>query len=260
LAWRIHGQGAREAARALLSIPSIKQEQLFIASQWPKAEDDRALAKSRLHQLKHSDVPSFCVESWEYLAGFFDAEGCIRIPPVYPGVRLAIGQKHPAVLRSISTLIRNALPGYTQGLCRNGHAYSLQVSKTAASKLVLERLITAGLLQKRPAAEIALAVDKSNHILSRQRLATITGNQGRYQRLDADGCKRAHSILLIQNRVHGLRRAGATTTAVQRMQIEISSLQKEHAHLSALASLSSLRHDIRQMLKQGAWRFPSSQG
>lgn len=46
--------------------------------------------------------------SWEYLAGFVDGEGCIKIytkPSGYKVVRCTIGQKHREVLDQIQTFL-----------------------------------------------------------------------------------------------------------------------------------------------------------
>ena len=77
LAWRACGQSARAAAQFLMPYSITKQKQLLLAAEWPVARSRREECKAELRALKKYDsaVSGRC--SWEYCAGFFDAEGCI---------------------------------------------------------------------------------------------------------------------------------------------------------------------------------------
>merc|ERR1712194_118171 len=77
--WRIYGHGARVAAGMLASMESIKKPQLqIIASERPTCHDERVALAKRLRSLKQSSQQIETIIGWSYLAGFFDAEGCIH--------------------------------------------------------------------------------------------------------------------------------------------------------------------------------------
>ena len=80
LMWKVGGRSAQEAAKLLGSLPSMKQQQLRIAMQ---DTADRGNVADQLKALKilkqHDHTPDYISFSWEYIAGFFDAEGCISV-------------------------------------------------------------------------------------------------------------------------------------------------------------------------------------
>lgn len=49
---------------------------------------------AELKNLKALEIEDgYLINSWHWLAGLFDAEGCISVLPTYPGLRLVISQK-----------------------------------------------------------------------------------------------------------------------------------------------------------------------
>ena len=73
------GQSARNAAQLLAPHSITKQQQLLLAAEWPDARSRREECKTELRALKESRLgrlTGLC--SWEYFAGFFDAEGYIH--------------------------------------------------------------------------------------------------------------------------------------------------------------------------------------
>ena len=100
LQWQIYGSKMIAAAQTLSRIPSMKQAQLRIAEKGSVPENARARVAQALLTLKQPQhVPdqwSAC--SWPYFAGFFDAEGCVIVHPLYVGLCLRLDQVNPCVL------------------------------------------------------------------------------------------------------------------------------------------------------------------
>ena len=98
--WQVYGPKMKAAAETLCRVPSMKQAQLLIAANGSVADNDSARVAERLQTLKGSqhvlDQWSDC--SWPYFAGFFDAEGCIRVRPLHAGLQLSLDQVNPCVL------------------------------------------------------------------------------------------------------------------------------------------------------------------
>ena len=98
--WRVFGSKMTAAAEMLSRAPSMKQAQLLLAKQGRVAQNDRATVGECLQVLKQRryvpDQPAEC--SWPYFAGFFDAEGCISVHPLRPGLLLRLKQVNPCVL------------------------------------------------------------------------------------------------------------------------------------------------------------------
>lgn len=256
LAWCLGGQGCRDAALMLATVQSAKREQLKIAANWPKFLHERGQVASALVQLKRTAHPEKVVQSWAFFAGFFDAEGCIRIPAAGPSINLHVGQKHISILASMAKLIESENLAYSPRIYPRAGHYTLQVNRTGASKAILHNMIHAGLLQKKQVAELALGMTASTHYQTRERLANLVGHQGRYQRLDADGCKRSHEIRLLRSRLYRMRvNDMADTDEAQGLQLKMDLCLKLHAENSAVLRVITLRRDIRTMLQRGASRF-----
>ncbi|CAE8633841.1 unnamed protein product [Polarella glacialis] len=89
---------------------SIRQDQLIIVADWPDSKIDRTHAASNLRILT-SFPPAVKLQcSWDYVAGFFDGEGCIRVPSVRNSFRLHISQLHRQMLVEIIVFIQAELP------------------------------------------------------------------------------------------------------------------------------------------------------
>ncbi|CAE7159090.1 USP, partial [Symbiodinium pilosum] len=79
LKWEITGDRAAHAATVLGSLPTCKQPQLRIMSSWPSQSTAPLEAVTDLRLLKHLSPMTSSCPSWAFLAGFFDAEGCIHL-------------------------------------------------------------------------------------------------------------------------------------------------------------------------------------
>ena len=99
--WTVCGQSARNAAELLAPRSITKRKQLFLAAQWPDARSRREDCKAELRALKEYDSAVAGLCSWEYCAGFFDAEGHIRQQRGGASLELQIKQKHPRVLECL---------------------------------------------------------------------------------------------------------------------------------------------------------------
>mmetsp|Transcript_14421 Transcript_14421/g.42967 ORF Transcript_14421/g.42967 Transcript_14421/m.42967 type:complete len:135 (+) Transcript_14421:294-698(+) len=130
--------------------------------------------------------------------------------------------------------------------------YDLQITRARDCKLILAQMLAVGLIQKRRAAEIALELTEDSYEKAREEMASVVGNQRRYQRLDAAGCERSRLIHRLRRRLCYFQQSSGSAAQAQHVRDEIRSLVKHHAELSAQASVSLLRSDIRAMLRQGA--------
>ena len=105
LLWRACGQSARNAARLLAPHSITKPQQLLLAVEWPEAKVSREECKTELCALKKYDSAVARPCSWEYCAGFFDAEGHIHQHHGGASLSLEIQQKHPRVLMCLRELL-----------------------------------------------------------------------------------------------------------------------------------------------------------
>lgn len=258
IVWAVGGKLAKQAATLLSSVPSAKRIQLRIAAEgMPSCRSARQNVDKELKRLKHEEPPGFAVESWSYVAGFFDAEGYIGVQVVRPQLVLEVSQKFEAVLSSLGEFIARQLGGqYCKVLTWGSKQTSrLQIGRTAVSKRVLMHLLDAGLVVKRPSAVIATSTifTSENHFQTRDAMSKLSGNQSRYRRLDAAGCRRSHAIWATQQDKYRLLRLGNTRSAHELDQ-KIAQMKGAHLHHNKEAVLTRLRGDIRAMLSHGAMR------
>ncbi|CAE7455898.1 USP [Symbiodinium natans] len=248
LQWYICGEKARRAAALLLGSSSCKHSQLAIASEWRRHLQLQTCALADLKRLKREEHPPASCPSWNYLAGFFDAEGCIMARrPAY--LSLEIWQKHPQVLQAIKAfLAARGVHGsiYTDG--RMSH-YRLHITRTADCKYVLASLVAAGLRTKRNAARIAMSICRQNFLEARRNLQAESGNQARYRRLSSLGLARAQEIERLRQK---LGRAEGQQHA--QLESQLLALREDHAVKRAQERLFLLRSDIRSLLAEGACR------
>ena len=151
--WEISGARAMYAAAILGTVPSCKQIQLQIVSSWSSQRSMRLQAGADLRALKLLPPRISSCPSWAFLAGFFDAEGCIEVR--HPGyLRLRLSQKYVPVLDAVRDFLITRGFGCTINEYRN---YTiLAVNSTEPSREVLRNLLRAGLRVKREAARTAL--------------------------------------------------------------------------------------------------------
>ncbi|CAK0880752.1 unnamed protein product [Prorocentrum cordatum] len=251
--WELSGERARGAASLLRRASVVKREQLdLLVSEAPTCPLHRGRLASTLRSLKR-EAPGPCHDvSWGYVAGFFDAEGCIQIKP-YTQVHLKVSQKYEEPLICIKRLIERTFPGVDASLVQNrsGH-YQLCVSRTASSFAVLEQLLNSGLAGKKQQAILAMSLNRSNFARIRDSLSELKGNQSRWKLLDAAGCERAMHIHNARTRLNSRAGQDRPDSDFASLQGELYTLNSEHKLRNAERRLAMLRWDIRSLLRQGA--------
>ena len=245
--WRVYSSRMTAAAAALSTVPSMKQAQLLIAKQGCIAENDRARVGECLKTFKQRQhVPDRWSEcSWPYFAGFFDAEGSISVHPSCAALQLRLNQVNPCMpLELLRFLHENQLPRWS--LCHYASHSSLACQSLEDCKQTLKLLLENGLLVKRKQAELALSLTAENHLQIRDAISSLSGLQGRYQRLDTDGIARAREIHRVQKK---LQRLDGPEHAALHSQLE--KMCAEHKLQKLISQCDLLRKDMRQSLRQG---------
>lgn len=253
LAWSVHGKAMQSAASKLSMASLCKREQLeLVATEPPVCQSARSVQAARLRDLKREPPRHLQVITWAYLAGFFDAEGCIQVKAAGTQIGLTIGQKHQEVLMCVRSAIQRSFPDVAVYITRfNTGFYSLGIHKTSSARKVLERLLLAGLVVKKQQAMLALTLNEENHSSVREKISALKGNQKRTTRMDADGYKRACHIRRVAARMRCSTRAGDDIIA-ESLREELQSLKLTHEVRNLERSVSLLRRDIRSLLSQGA--------
>ena len=245
--WWVYGSKMTAAAKTLSRVPSMKQKQLLNAVQGTVSNNNRARVARDMQTFKQSHhVPDQWSEcSWRYFAGFFDAEGTIIVCPTRAGLRLETWQVNSCVLEHLLRFLHeNGLKAWTLYHWRSASA--LVCTRLSDAKQTLERLLANGLLVKRRQAELALTLAADNHLQIRDAISSLSGLQGRYQRLDTAGVVRAREIKRLQMR---LRYISGPEHASLLSQIE--ELRTEHNLRKLISRCDLLRKDMRRCLRQG---------
>ena len=255
LRWQISGKSASFAAGLMASLPSMKQDQLEIAASGTVEAARRSKVKAKLKTMKQRDyIPRSLAVTWPYLAGFFDAEGCIRVRAVADALNLQIPQVNPAVLESLLAFLQDQgldrwkLRHYSKTSC-------LECGHHQTSKLTLKHLLRNGLSVKKQQAKIALELTPSNRQIIREKLFLLTGRQARYSRLDEAGCLRAKEI----GKLQGQLRQSRCAQRRKQLEVEIRRLQEEHDFARLVSEIQTLESDIDTMLADGGQVSQSSQ-
>eukprot|EP00439_Symbiodinium_sp_Y106_P032618 s3035_g3.t3 len=244
LRWTVHGRSARIAAQLLAPRSITKREQLLLGAQWPDAKSRREDCKAELRALKEYDSAVAGPCSWEYCAGFFDAEGCIHQPRGAASLILVMNQKHPRVLKCLREFFARGL-GKDATIAKSGESlHVLRVCGLASCKQILQHLLAAGLLRKAEQAELALGLTKESASQVGAQLGRLTGNQKFGRRLDADGQARARKILATQQQAARFKRHGQLAEAIAKLG-EAAVLKEQHELLKA-------RLENRQLLEYAA--------
>ena len=246
LKWGVYGTQARAAAGRLHAHCLVKKEQLRIATAWPSSTSDRESCGARLAQLKRlpPSVAPHTVTSWHYVAGFFDAEGCLSVDSKTRSVTLSLSQRDPEILQGIRTFIAMELPEAKTRL----HADRLETpsgyrlcSSTTTTFMILKKLLESGLEFKRAQA---LHLMTSNHLLHaamRESVGLAKGNQSCFRRLDEDGCERARQIVTIRQQ---LSQQTCHMAASEKLQEELEVAKLEHCILNSQSQIWKLRSFI----------------
>lgn len=151
LGWTVCGQSARRAASLLAPRSITKQKQLLIAARWPDSTSGREDGKAELRDLKSYDSAVVVPCSWEYCAGFFDAEGYIHCRHGAT-LFLEIAQKHPQVLMCLRKFFCET-SGLGATLQAADHVHRLTVYGLLGCKRILQQMLHAGLLCKAKRAD-----------------------------------------------------------------------------------------------------------
>lgn len=254
LQWWATGDVMKKAATLLANTPSMKQAQLKIASFGTVAVGERSAVRDRLRHLKQKDhSPVSLGMSWSYFAGFFDAEGCIVVPPCRESIHLTVRQANPHVLEALLMFL-HANNLFRWILCSSSGYFSLHCWDTVCSKATLALLLDHGLCVKSEQAKLALAWTPGNHLETREAISRLSGLQGRYQRLDANGVLRSKELQRLQIKLGRTKCVGTRVI----LQEEIDQLKEEHAIGKLAVACQTIRQDFRSLLCKGAHVIPAS--
>ncbi|CAE7758071.1 TIF3H1 [Symbiodinium sp. CCMP2456] len=216
LRWRACGQSARRAAQLLAPRSITKRKQLLLAAEWPAAKSHRTECRAELRALKEYDSAVAGPCSWEYFAGFFDAEGSVAQQDEAATLVLQIGQKHPRVLKCLREFL----------------ARRLGKGGTVAKSGILQQLLAAGLLRKSKQANLVLGLTSETAAQVSNELGHLSGNQKFGHRLDTAGHDRARKIKNAQRQAARLMRRGQLAEALPKLG-EVEVLKEEHQLLKA---------------------------
>lgn len=249
LQWRIVGQAAMEVAKLLCRHCIVKQQQLNVVLMWPGNKLERLRCKSRLSKLKSK--PLSAVEdsllSWSYVTGFFDAEGCIKISAISKSAILDFTQKDPAVLLAIMSFLQSQMTSLSHvPFSNDATCHKLRVGSSSAVIQILQQLLAHNLLVKRETASLVLAcmLSSASHPQLRAAGSTNKGNQGRYTRLDVEGCARAKQISALQGQLRSVLAKQGACVLAQTLQLKLAMMQLEHKISSTQCQIQQLRRDV----------------
>ena len=226
LQWTACGQSARIAAQLLAPHSMAKRKQLLLAAQWPDTPSERERCAAELRALKDYDsaVPGEC--SWEYCAGFFDAEGCITQAPAGASLALRIRQKYETVLQSLRDFLAGTL-GTDTTVKADKSSHELWICDARDCRQVLQHLLHSGLLCTAEQAKLALRLTSENAVQVSTQLASLAGNQWFGRRLDAADRERALKIKYAQAQAADLKRRGQYAKAAAKKH-EVAVLLNAH--------------------------------
>ena len=257
LTWTVCGESARFAACLLAQHSICKQKQLLLAAAWPEEKRRREDCADEIRSLKHSDSAVPGKGSWEYWAGFFDAEGYVNLRR-HSSLLLAVKQKHITVLQCLQRFIHQEFEVEPAIYSVSGiGAYELKTSGTFVSKQCLGAMLQAGLLRKAKQAELCMHLQHDNASEIRSRLTEMTGNQMYGRTLNETGVERSQKIQAEHKKKWYLARRGRLPEAEIKLK-EIEGLKLEHELLKARHEKTKLleyRQKIRA-LHQDSWIGP----
>ena len=245
LHWGLYGQDARHAAESLEPHSIVKKRQLQMAIDWPQQRTEREAWATELATLKRHDSALAGTLTWEYFAGFFDAEGCISAA-AKSAVHLRISQKYATVLKCLQGFLADEM-GIDATLSGHLGGFTLRVTKTCNSKQVLESMLHCGMIRKAESAKLALGLTLGNALQVRSAMADLTGNQQFGKRLDTAGVDRASKILSLRAQARRQSQRGQTEEAAALLQ-EVEILKSKHAWLNAQAEHVQLHAYLDKLL------------
>ena len=260
LSWSLSGDAMTRASTLLTKHSQTKRSQLQISAGGNVEKALRLQVADELRLLKRGDyVPDNRQLSWQYLAGFFDAEGCIKVLPNSASIALDLWQVKPAILMQILSYLHRqqhqSWKMYTRECLspNNSTSYSIKCSETEECKRILQELLAHGLQQKREQAKLARDLTSENHVEIRDALFQLVGQQARYKRLDSMGMEICKQINKVQHRLE--RNTVQANRAT--LEEELSLLKKKHETQKLQSSCERMRSDLRTLLKLGALIGPA---
>ena len=256
VAWRVHGDTARHASSILQQHCIVKEEQLKIAASWPRCREDRDMCNAKLAQLKRCNQFRAHLEktalSWNYVSGFFDAEGCILVNPASKNLKLVIGQRDPDILHLLHVFLGRHLPQPSKvNLYSKPSSHVLTSGQSATSLAILRNLLGHGLQVKRSAALHALNVSTSSHSESRRNVGKGKGKQSYFIRLDEAGCARARTIKNMTGRIFHMESVLKEEAAIENLRAELALAKLQHQVLNAKTQIQKLRSFIASIQHAG---------
>jgi len=251
VSWELAGTRAKEAATLLARHSYTKEAQLRVAMNGTVAKDNRSQVQHRLKDLKAAKpVSQNSSVTWAYLAGLFDAEGYVQVPPDRNSICLHIKQKYDEILHVLVSFLEdeglNRLNSFK--IYHVGNVFLLQCSRTNVSMQTLQQLLLHGLSLKRDQAQSALQLNATNRWEVRETLFQLSGQQNRYKRLDRHGMETAAKIHQLQANV----RCCQDQIESKLLNKELQLLKEEHELQKLKYNCSLMSFDIRRMLNEGA--------
>ena len=234
------------AAARLAAHSVTKRRQLDIAATWPSLSSaQRQQCHEELVSLKRYDsgVENSC--SWEYVAGFFDAEGSIDLNGCQLSIRLSLEQKFPTVLAVLQSFVERELDKRIE-LTQTAKAFRLQVASGPHRRFILSSMLDAGLVRKAQQAKLALSLTTENAFEVRRALGELSGNQQFAKRLDEVGLERARKIRNEAGRARRAARIGQVEKAAAILK-DVEELKSYHVLQNALCENRALQEYMGRM-------------
>ena len=255
LVWRLHGDSARLAAQLLACHSICKQRQLLLAAAWPTAKSSREACKVQMRCLKTRDSAVPANGSWEYWAGFFDAEGYVNLRRGSTLV-LNVHQKHVTVLECMQQFLHQTF-GVESPIYKMQRSFALHILGTSLCQQSLHQMLQAGLCCKASQASLCIGMTPDNASQIRSKLSEMTGTQRFGKALDEVGLKRSAKIRSKQRQERHLVRCGRMREAALMLH-DIEALKVEHHLLSARYENRQLFDYIQriQALHRDSWAGP----
>lgn len=255
LSWWLCGEAMKRASALLTKHSRTKRSQLQISARGHVEMASRLQVADELKLLKRGDyVPDNRQLSWQYIAGFFDAEGCIRVFPSSASIVLQFSQVKPAILMQIRSFLHReqhqSWKLYTNKCLSSNKSASYQINcfGNEECKRILQELVANGLQQKREQAKLARDLTSQNHVEIRDALSQLVGQQSRYKRLDSLGMEMSKQIQQVRSRL----RSKTVQHEQATLEEELCLLKKRREIHKLQSSCERMCSDLRKLLKLGA--------
>eukprot|EP00435_Cladocopium_sp_Y103_P020654 s384_g5.t1 len=258
LQWQVYGAASRRAASLMATVACLKQAQLKIASTEVSGLQ-LGTVRAKLKTLKEpTHIPSQFCGSWPYLAGFFDAEGCIKITRDF-GPRLEVWQNNHYILEQLLKFLhQHHLDRWKLHRDDSRGSSRLVCDHRAACLGTLRHLVAHRLSVKVPQADLVLGWEWScgDKFALREAVSSLNGQQDHNTRLDNAGVLRAQAIHRLQSKM----RRTSCPKEIKLLKEMIKKLQLEHAKGKLLCEIRRLKADIcRSLSEEGYFDWMSEE-